>query len=180
MHGDNLFYPLFCDSPWDFSVKDTSDDVRLIFHMWIALFYSRSMPRFFDFDSDPCTGSVSPPHSDLKDSSLAPDPNVKDTSDDLISTPTFLATSETSTQDQSSIILDLSQKNSISDKTTSVSQVFPKKTCETLNTPLEQQAATPSQVCIGFLFVSLNNCFYAVSTAFFPFCSVTERFAPQK
>lgn len=178
LHGDNLFCPLFCDSPWDFSVKDTSDDVRLIFHMWIALFYSRSMPRFFDFDSDPCTDSVSPPHSDLKDSLLAHDPNVKDTSDDLISTPLVLATSETSTQDQSSIVLDLSQKNSISDKTTSVSKVIPKETCETLNTPLEQQVTTPFQVCIGFLFVSLNNSFYALSTAFFPFSSVAERFTP--
>lgn len=175
MHGDDLFYPLFCDSPWDFSVKDTSDDVRLIFHIWIALFYSRSMPRFFDFDSDPCTGSVSPPHSDLKDSLLAPDPNVKDTADDLISTPLVLATSETSTGDQRAIILDLSQKNSLSDKATSVSQVIPKET-----TPLEQQATTPFQVCIGFLFVSLNNCFYALLTAFFPFSSVTERLTPQK
>lgn len=177
MHGDNLFYPLFCDSPWDFSIKDTSDDVRLIFHLWIALFYSRSMPRFFDFDSDPCTGSVSSPHLDLKDSLLS---NVKYTSDDLISAPLVLATNETSTQDQSSIILDLSQKNSLSDRTTSVSQVIPKETCETLNTPLEQQATTPFQVCIGFLFVSLNNCFYDLSTAFFPFSSVTEMFTPQK
>lgn len=179
MHGDHLFYPLSCDSPWDFSVKDTSDDVRLIFHMWIALFYSRSMPRFFDFDPDPCTGSLSPPHSDLKDS-IAPHPNVKDTSDDLISTPLVLATSETSTEDQSSIILDLSQKNPLSDKTTSVSQVIPKETCETLNTPLEQQSTSPLQVCIGFLFVSLNNCFDALSTAFFSFSSVTETFTPQK
>lgn len=178
MHGDDSFYPLFCDSPWDFSVKDTGDDVRLILHMWIALFYSRSVPRFFDLD--PCPGSVSPAHSDLKDSLLAPDPNVKDTSDDLISTPLVLATSETSTQDHSSIILDLSQKTSLSDKTTSVSQVIPKETCETLNTPLEQQVTTPFQVCIGFLFVPLNNCFYALSTAFFPFSSVAERFTPQK
>eukprot|EP00066_Takifugu_rubripes_P016555 XP_011605821.1 PREDICTED: protein FAM208B isoform X2 [Takifugu rubripes] len=143
--------------PWDFSVKDTSDDVRLIFHMWIALFYSRSMPRFFDFDSDPCSGSVSPPHSDIKDSLLAPDPNVKDTSDDLIPTPVVLAASETSTQDQSFIILDLSQKNSLSDKTTSVSQVIPKETCETLNTPLEQQAATPIQCYRNLYTTEMNN-----------------------
>lgn len=152
--GDHLFSLLFSDSPWDFSVKDSSDEVRLIFHMWIALFYSRSTPRFFDFDSDPCTGSIFPPHSDLKDSLLVPDPNVKDTSDDSISVPLVLATSETSTWDQRSIILDLSQKNSLSDKPTSVSQVVPKETCETLNTPTEQQVTTPFQVCIGFHFVS--------------------------
>lgn len=150
----------FFDSPWDFSVKDTSDEVRLIFHMWIALFYSRSMPRFFDFESDPScleTPTVptsTSPHSDLKDSLLAPNRNVKDTSDALISTPLVPAPSETSTREEKSIILDLSQKNSLSDITTSVSQVIPKETCETLNTPVELHPTTRFQVCLGFLIVS--------------------------
>ncbi|PWA28477.1 hypothetical protein CCH79_00016306, partial [Gambusia affinis] len=37
--------------PWDFSMQDTADEVRLIFHMWIGLFYSRSTSRFFQVDS---------------------------------------------------------------------------------------------------------------------------------
>lgn len=150
----------FFDSPWDFSVKDTSDEVRLIFHMWIALFYSRSMPRFFDFGSDPSclettTAPISTsPHSDLKDNLLAPNANVKDTSDALISTPLVPAPSETSTREEKSIVLDLSQKNSLSDITTSVSQVIPKETCEILNTPAELHPTARFQVCLGLLIAS--------------------------
>lgn len=161
LHGDNLFYPqFFIDSPWDFSVKDTTDEVRLIFHMWIALFYSRSMPRFFDFESDPYSleTPIAPistsPQSDLKDSLLPPDPNVNDTSDALISTPSGPVPSETSTREEKSIILHLSQKNSLSDITTSVSQVIPKETCETPNTPVELHPTAQFQVCLGFLIVS--------------------------
>ncbi|XP_054896948.1 uncharacterized protein tasor2 isoform X2 [Poeciliopsis prolifica] len=36
--------------PWDFSIQDTAEEVRLIFHMWIGLFYSRSTSRFFQVD----------------------------------------------------------------------------------------------------------------------------------
>lgn len=157
LHGDKLFYPLFCDSPWDFSVKDTSDEVRLIFHLWVALFYSRSMPRFFDFDSEPScmetlTGSLSTPLLDeLKNSSFAPDLNVKDRSDSLISTPFDLTTSEIPTWDHGSVILDLSKKNSHSDIASSVSQVIPMETCETLNTPMELHTQNPSQVCLRLL-----------------------------
>ncbi|KAM3610006.1 uncharacterized protein V6R79_023782 [Siganus canaliculatus] len=38
--------------PWDHSIQDTSEEVQLIVHMWIGLFYSRSTPRFFHFDAD--------------------------------------------------------------------------------------------------------------------------------
>ncbi|KAL0968743.1 hypothetical protein UPYG_G00271140 [Umbra pygmaea] len=37
--------------PWDFDVHDTSQEVHLIIHMWIGLFYSRSTARFFQTDS---------------------------------------------------------------------------------------------------------------------------------
>ncbi|MED6257071.1 hypothetical protein ATANTOWER_009006 [Ataeniobius toweri] len=36
--------------PWNFTLQDTIEEVRLIFHMWIGLFYSRSTARFFQVD----------------------------------------------------------------------------------------------------------------------------------
>ncbi|XP_053741875.1 uncharacterized protein tasor2 isoform X2 [Synchiropus splendidus] len=36
--------------PWDISVQDTNEEMRLVVHMWIALFYSRSTDRFFQVD----------------------------------------------------------------------------------------------------------------------------------
>lgn len=38
-------------SPWDFDIKDTKEQVQLIIHMWIGLFYSRSTARFCQADS---------------------------------------------------------------------------------------------------------------------------------
>ncbi|CAL9696878.1 unnamed protein product [Knipowitschia caucasica] len=38
--------------PWDSSIHDTNEEVQLIVHMWIGLFYSRSTARFFQFDPD--------------------------------------------------------------------------------------------------------------------------------
>ncbi|XP_076139397.1 uncharacterized protein LOC143122492 [Alosa pseudoharengus] len=38
--------------PWDFNVTDSDEEIHLIFHMWIGLFYSKSAPRFFHLDSD--------------------------------------------------------------------------------------------------------------------------------
>uniref|UniRef100_A0A4W5PBX3 Uncharacterized protein n=1 Tax=Hucho hucho TaxID=62062 RepID=A0A4W5PBX3_9TELE len=37
--------------PWDFDIKDTKEQVQLIIHMWIGLFYSRSTARFCQPDS---------------------------------------------------------------------------------------------------------------------------------
>lgn len=37
-------------SPWDFNIDDTNEQVQLIIHMWIGLFYSRSTARFFQAD----------------------------------------------------------------------------------------------------------------------------------
>lgn len=42
-------FPL-CNSPWNLSIVDSPEEVHLIFHMWIGLFYSRSPSRFFHFD----------------------------------------------------------------------------------------------------------------------------------
>ncbi|XP_021163081.2 uncharacterized protein tasor2 isoform X2 [Fundulus heteroclitus] len=44
--------------PWDLSMQDTTEETKLIYHMWIGLFYSRSTPRFFQMDSafmQPCS-----------------------------------------------------------------------------------------------------------------------------
>uniref|UniRef100_A0A8C6T247 DUF3715 domain-containing protein n=1 Tax=Neogobius melanostomus TaxID=47308 RepID=A0A8C6T247_9GOBI len=38
--------------PWDYSIQDTTEEVQLIVHMWIGLFYSRSTARFFHLDPD--------------------------------------------------------------------------------------------------------------------------------
>ncbi|XP_070763138.1 protein TASOR [Enoplosus armatus] len=51
--------------PWDSSIQDTNEEVRLIVHMWIGLFYSRSTDRFFHVDSnctDPFSSDPNPHH----------------------------------------------------------------------------------------------------------------------
>ncbi|XP_022526319.2 uncharacterized protein tasor2 isoform X1 [Astyanax mexicanus] len=37
---------------WDFGIEDTFEQVHLIFHMWIGLFYSKRTSRFFHFDQN--------------------------------------------------------------------------------------------------------------------------------
>uniref|UniRef100_A0A4W4H7S8 DUF3715 domain-containing protein n=1 Tax=Electrophorus electricus TaxID=8005 RepID=A0A4W4H7S8_ELEEL len=37
---------------WDFGIQDNYEQVHLIFHMWIGLFYSKSTSRFFHFDQN--------------------------------------------------------------------------------------------------------------------------------
>ncbi|XP_055078219.1 uncharacterized protein LOC117371861 isoform X2 [Periophthalmus magnuspinnatus] len=38
--------------PWDSSIHDTNEEIQIIVHMWIGLFYSRSTARFFHLDPD--------------------------------------------------------------------------------------------------------------------------------
>lgn len=115
------------------------------------------MPRLFDFDSEPSCmetlpGTISTlPLDDLKKSSFAPDLNVKERSDALVSTPFDLITNEIPVWDQRSVILDLSKKNSHPDSPTSVSQVIPVETCKTLNKPMELHTKMPFQVCLQLL-----------------------------
>lgn len=146
---------IFCtfhifDSPWDFSIQDTSEEVRLIVHMWIGLFYSRSTARFFHVDTNSCSeesdylemsgGMISAQaQSELKANSFAPCLNVTDTSDKALD----LSKKDNSVLDQGSMILDLSQRNSnaeivishpqVNEKETSVSGEQ-KETGETLKT----------------------------------------------
>ncbi|XP_031717407.1 uncharacterized protein tasor2 isoform X2 [Anarrhichthys ocellatus] len=136
--------------PWDFSLQDTNEEVRLIVHMWIGLFYSRSTDRFFHVDSYPCSeesdslevssGMVyAPAQSELKANSFAPFPSITDT---LISKALDFSKKDDSMLDEGSGILDLSLRNSnaeivspdpqVNKKETSVS-IDRKEASETLN-----------------------------------------------
>uniref|UniRef100_UPI0037E81E95 protein TASOR 2 isoform X2 n=1 Tax=Semicossyphus pulcher TaxID=241346 RepID=UPI0037E81E95 len=156
--------------PWDYSVQDTSEEVRLIVHMWIGLFYSRSTARFFHIDSNltyPCSeesdflkkangitsGSV---QSELKANSDASFPSVPDTSDSSPSNALDLSKKGDSVLDQGSVILDLSLKNSSAKVINSDPQVNRKETSvsgdreearKTLKTQSSEglQEASPSQ-----------------------------------
>ncbi|XP_078113461.1 uncharacterized protein tasor2 isoform X2 [Sander vitreus] len=125
--------------PWDFSMQDTSEEVQLIVHMWIGLFYSRSTARFFHVDSYPCSeesdslempsGMVSTlAQSELKAYSFAPFPSVTDTSDPSISKALDLSKKHDSVLDQGSVVLDLSLRNSNAEIVTSEPQVNRKET----------------------------------------------------
>ncbi|KAM6925711.1 uncharacterized protein tasor2 isoform 2-T2 [Lycodopsis pacificus] len=122
--------------PWDFSLQDTNEEVRLIVHMWIGLFYSRSTDRFFHVDSYPCSeesdslevssGMVSAPaQSELKANSFAPFPSITDT---LISKVLDFSKKDDSMLDQGSGILDLSLRNSNAEIVSPDPQVIKKET----------------------------------------------------
>ncbi|KAM8751226.1 uncharacterized protein tasor2 isoform 2-T2 [Acanthopagrus schlegelii] len=128
--------------PWDLSIQDTNEEVRLIVHMWIGLFYSRSTARFFHFDSNcstPCpeendslevsSGMVSgPAQCEVKAKSLDPCPVATDSSETLISKALDLSKKDNALLDQGSVILDLSLRNSNVDTVTSNLQANKKKT----------------------------------------------------
>uniref|UniRef100_A0A3B3R064 Transcription activation suppressor family member 2 n=1 Tax=Paramormyrops kingsleyae TaxID=1676925 RepID=A0A3B3R064_9TELE len=48
--------------PWDSSIEENIEQVHLILHMWIGLFYSKSTTRFFQTDSD---GEILSPNRNL-------------------------------------------------------------------------------------------------------------------
>ncbi|XP_034541270.1 uncharacterized protein tasor2 [Notolabrus celidotus] len=162
--------------PWDQSLQDTSEEVRLIVHMWIGLFYSRSTARFFHIDPDvtpdvthPCSeesGSLemssavvsSSDQSELKAISDEPLPNVTDASDPSTVKALDLSKKDDSASDHGSSILDLSLKNPIAEVVTSDLQVNKKVThvsrerkeaSNPLNTQPSKrpQEASPFQVC---------------------------------
>lgn len=56
-----MFFVL-CDRPWDSSIEENIEQVHLILHMWIGLFYSKSTTRFFQTDSD---GEILSPNRNL-------------------------------------------------------------------------------------------------------------------
>nr|XP_046251192.1 uncharacterized protein tasor2 isoform X2 [Scatophagus argus] len=143
--------------PWDFSTRDTNEELQLIVHMWIGLFYSRSTARFFHFDSNctnPCSEDsdssgmasgvmTAPAQCELKANSFAPHLNETDTSETLTSKALDLSKKDNPVLDQGSVILDLSLKNTSVEIVPSDPQVKQKETSvsgeqkdaiETLNT----------------------------------------------
>ncbi|KAL3061279.1 hypothetical protein OYC64_009463 [Pagothenia borchgrevinki] len=142
--------------PWDFSIEDTSEEVRLIVHMWIGLFYSRSTDRFFNIELCPeesgslemsCGMVSATAQPELKVNSLVPLPSVTKTADPLIPNAMDLSKKDDSVLRQGSVILDLSMRNSSAEIVTSDSQnrmkIFVssnrKDTIDTLN-PLKSSA----------------------------------------
>uniref|UniRef100_UPI003AAE60D2 uncharacterized protein tasor2 isoform X1 n=1 Tax=Centroberyx gerrardi TaxID=166262 RepID=UPI003AAE60D2 len=121
--------------PWDFSIHDTSEEVRLIVHMWIGLFYSRSTARFFHIDTnftcpyseesdclEMSSGIIpAPTQSEVKANSSAPLPTI--TSDTSISKVLDLSKKDTPVVNQGSVILDLSLRNPSEEIATSDPQV---------------------------------------------------------
>ncbi|XP_047189399.1 uncharacterized protein tasor2 isoform X2 [Scophthalmus maximus] len=112
--------------PWDFSIHDNTEEVRLIVHMWIGLFYSRSTARYFHVDSnftnlcledsdslEMSSGMESAPaKSEQKANSFGAFPSITDTEDHSDSKALDLSKNDDSVLDQGSLILDLSLRNS--------------------------------------------------------------------
>uniref|UniRef100_A0A673BWI8 Uncharacterized LOC115421242 n=1 Tax=Sphaeramia orbicularis TaxID=375764 RepID=A0A673BWI8_9TELE len=103
--------------PWDLSMYDTTEEVRLIIHMWIGLFYSRSTARFFHLDPN-FTFSPSEDSNGLEMSSgkmsdalhsepVSNDP-VPSATDTSPSQALDLSKNSNSVLDQGSVLLDLS------------------------------------------------------------------------
>ncbi|XP_023283530.1 protein FAM208B [Seriola lalandi dorsalis] len=127
--------------PWDFSTQDTTEEVRLIVHMWIGLFYSRSTARFFHVDSnfayseesdslemssEMVAAAPAQPEGPAKGNSCGAFPSLTDTQDPSISKALDL--SKKDVLDQGSVILDLSMRNVGGEIVTSDPQVNKEET----------------------------------------------------
>ncbi|XP_054475164.1 uncharacterized protein tasor2 isoform X2 [Anoplopoma fimbria] len=145
--------------PWDFSMQDTNEEVRLIVHMWIGLFYSRSTARFFHVDPYPhseesysfeMSSGMVPDQSELKAKSFGPFLSFTDTS---ISKAVDFSKKDDSMLDQWSEILDLSLRNSNAEIVSPDPQVNRKETSvsivrkEPLNT-LESSVGPQEEITI--------------------------------
>uniref|UniRef100_A0A3B5QP31 Protein TASOR-like n=1 Tax=Xiphophorus maculatus TaxID=8083 RepID=A0A3B5QP31_XIPMA len=140
--------------PWDFSMQDTAEEVRLIFHMWIGLFYSRSTSRFFQVDPtlmQQCSeesGSVDVASGTLSDRTRR-EPEICSAVDlsGLTETPDLdasklldLSKKDNAVLEPESGILDLSVKN-FDVKWVSVEQQLNKKVTLVSNKPLKALSA---------------------------------------
>ncbi|XP_060931818.1 uncharacterized protein tasor2 [Limanda limanda] len=141
--------------PWDSSVQDISDELRLIVHMWIGLFYSRSTARSFQDDSNftnLCSEEsdslemsceiVSPPaQSENRANFVGAFPSGTDSQDPSTSKVLDLSKNDNFFFDQGSGILDLSLRNSRAETVTLDPQINCEKSSELkeasdiLNTP---------------------------------------------
>ncbi|KAM8892876.1 uncharacterized protein tasor2 [Spinachia spinachia] len=99
--------------PWDFSLQDTSEEVLLIVHMWIGLFYSRSTARFFHVDSYQHTEERDPLDMSKETASASSFALLASIPDRRISTA---LEKDDSVLDPGSAILDLSPRNSNAEK----------------------------------------------------------------
>ncbi|KAM7414880.1 hypothetical protein PAMA_019612 [Pampus argenteus] len=170
--------------PWDLSIQGITEEVRLIVHMWIGLFYSRSTARLFHNEmnfTSPCskenslkmsseTISVSA-QSELNanSSAFAPLPSLIGTSDLSDANTLDLSKKDTSCLDNGSEILDLSLRNSsakivssdpqVKRKETSVSR-DQKEASETLNvlkSPVELHECHRKMVLCTEIFNVVND-----------------------
>ncbi|XP_029378843.1 uncharacterized protein tasor2 isoform X2 [Echeneis naucrates] len=150
--------------PWDYSIQDTAEEVQLIVHIWIGLFYSRSTARFFQMDSngDSSEGSDSvemstkmvpaaPVVLELKANSFGASSTVADKQDPSPSKALDLSKKDNSSLDQESAVLDLSLKNGNSETVAAEPQVSKRGTSgsselteasETVNTMESSAVAT--------------------------------------
>ncbi|KAK7891898.1 hypothetical protein WMY93_023861 [Mugilogobius chulae] len=97
--------------PWDSSIHDTNEEVQLIVHMWIGLFYSRSTDRFFHLDPD--ITFPAPDNSVLDGVDISNEKRPEQSSSNIVHSPVLNAADKPEGQ-----ALDLSQpKNFASDIT---------------------------------------------------------------
>lgn len=151
-------------SPWDFSIQDTTEELRIIVHMWIGLFYSRSTPRFFHVDSNfECSRegdsletssemvAVAPAQPELKGTSLDALPGGEGTQHPSLSEALDLSKKDNSVMDLGgSVILDLSLRNSSTEIHSSDPQVNRKHTsvsCE--QTEANSKTSSTLVSCMG-------------------------------
>uniref|UniRef100_A0A665WHM1 Uncharacterized protein n=1 Tax=Echeneis naucrates TaxID=173247 RepID=A0A665WHM1_ECHNA len=154
--------------PWDYSIQDTAEEVQLIVHIWIGLFYSRSTARFFQMDSngDSSEGSDSvemstkmvpaaPVVLELKANSFGASSTVADKQDPSPSKALDLSKKDNSSLDQESAVLDLSLKNGNSETVAAEPQVSKRGTSgsselteasETVNTMESSAVATLQKI----------------------------------
>ncbi|KAF7669856.1 hypothetical protein LDENG_00128690 [Lucifuga dentata] len=109
--------------PWDLTIQESIEELQLIVHVWIGLFYSRSTPRLFhignncaypyleESDDLEMTSVMTPAlaESELKSSAAASSPAA--TSDTSVSKALDLSKTDTSGLNKGSVILDLSLRN---------------------------------------------------------------------
>ncbi|XP_041853778.1 protein TASOR 2 isoform X2 [Melanotaenia boesemani] len=157
--------------PWDYSIRDTGEEVRLIFHIWIGLFYSRSTARFFQADSSFMHLCSEGNDSLLMASGLelglgipeprantsASFPSETNTSVPLVSKAMGLSINNNTVVEPEPVVLDLSLKNSNAEPSISNPQVNLKvssvsneptehvETIEALKVPKERQEANTFQ-----------------------------------
>ncbi|XP_013872588.1 uncharacterized protein tasor2 [Austrofundulus limnaeus] len=135
--------------PWDFSTPKTTEEMQLIYHMWIGLFYSRSTARFFQIDPsfvhqslderDPvkkATEMVSgPARFEHNTSSSVALSSVTNTPDLMVSEVLDLSTKDSTLLESESEVLDLSQRNSVVETVSSEPQVNRKESSEEMEPP---------------------------------------------